>query len=342
MRSASLEGSFHGVLACTERLLILRSAEGLVVADTARLVELWRRPLSNVTPVALRGEDVVLGEGSELVLLHGQTGQELVRRRMRGPTYELVADLDRGVVLAGANDERLWLLVGVDFGADFGRELWRVRHAQSPPEPASLYGILGDVVLIRRPLGALRTDDGQPDEQGAQLARRLDYHGELGDGPRRHEACLGGWGVAVATDPSVSRTVYDHDALEVTSPDGQRRRVELPVLRAASAPQAALHRMNWSVSIAESLGYLVSTANPMLGAAPPGTDVLSVDWNVVNVICVDLARAAICLNVGFPVDLQGEFQTIEGIALDDAFLVAIATPGACTLVRLEGSPSVRQ
>lgn len=336
MRSASLDGSFRGVLASTERLLLLRSADALIVADPLGLVELWRRPLPEASPVALRGEDIVLGEGSDLVLLDGQTGRELVRKRMRGPIAELVADLDRAVILTGANEGRLWLLVGVDLGENFGRELWRVRHAQTPPEPTSLYGILGDVVIIRRPLGALRTDDGKPDAQGAEMVRRLDYHGGLGDRRARLEASFGGWGFAVASDPNVSQTMYDNGALEVISPDG-RRRVDLPVLRPASSPQAALLRMNWSVSVAESLGYLVSTANPMAGVTPPGTEVPRVDWDVVNVIGVDLVKASICLNVGLPVDLHGEFHTVDGIALDGALLVVVATPGECTLVRFEGS-----
>jgi hypothetical protein len=41
--------------------------------------------------------------------------------------------------------------------------------------------------------------------------------------------------------------------------------------------------------------------------------------------------------VSVPVDLHGEFNDLEGIALDGAFLVVVTTPKACTLMRIEGA-----
>lgn len=336
VRSASVDVPHQArVLAATERALYLMNDEALVAVDTVRLTELWRRPGSHFLPSAftLRGEDVLLGDGSDLLLLDGDTGAERARERQRGPVTELIADVDRAVALVGANGGRLWLLAGLDIGASFGRSLWKRIHAPSPPTPNTLRGILLGAALIR-PRTALNLETGSLDTKASDRARFLDHHGEPELRPR-FEAHFDGWRIGVAQDPLTSQTIYDPTALEITSPDGARRRVEVPPLRAPSRPAVRFVRGYASVSIAGGIGYVVSSPQAMIASS--GGEPAAEDRNVMNIQVVDLAAARISLDVGVPVDLHGEFHDIQGIALDGALLVVVTTPGGCTLIRLESS-----
>ncbi len=316
------------VLAATEEVLYIQNDEALVAVDTRRLVELWRRrrPLNRTGAFGLRGEDVVVSDDRDLVVLDGRTGTEITRSRQLGTITEIAAEGDRAVLQVAANDERLWLLVGVDFGRAFGRQLWK--QISQRPDEARTMGILEDYVLIGPVMhaSALHVEDGRA--ESGRFARRLTYHGDLGRMIRRLTVQFGSVRFAIAQTHETSQPADDFTGLEIFR-DSTRRRVDIPPLQTPSQVPGAFQRYGWSLSLAgDQLGYAVSV---------PFLDGGSGEGNFVNVLAVDLESARLRLNVGLPVDLHGEFHSVQGIALDGALLVVVTTPARCTLLRLEGS-----
>jgi hypothetical protein len=319
--------------AATEERLFLLDREGVVAVDTKRLVERWRRTCPGTSerydhgrreaPVALRGEELLLGEGSDLLLLDGATGGVLARAPQRGAVEELAAEHDRAVALVGANQGQLPLLVGLELATPFGREVWRRIHRRSTPGPA-LLGIHDGLVFARgAQLAGLRIADGREDAAGTERARRLDDHGLL-SGRSSDPAVRGGWSLGSVREP----TAAQERAVEVRCPAGGVTRIDLPPLRAPSRPDGASYRRALAgLAIADGAGYVVS-----LPYVPTGIGVVA---DLLNVVGIELASARVFLDADCAVDLHGEFHDVAAIALEEALLLVVTTPERSTLVRFE-------
>ncbi|MEZ0227005.1 MAG: hypothetical protein ACAI25_00145 [Planctomycetota bacterium] len=314
------------IVAATERVLYLVNDEALVAVDTVGLRELWRRRRIDHGPLALRGEDVVIAEGRELVLLDEATGSELARSRQLGRIHELFAEEDRSVACIGANDGRLWLLAGIDLGRSLGRARWKRIHPRDTT--GTVHGTLDGVAFVGS-MG-LRLEDGVADEHSQRFIQQLKDHGDYYRLRTRHAAESDGWRIQIALTRETAQPAVDFTALEVQSPGSELRRLELPPLRLPQGGATFVTRSKWSIALAAPLGYVV-TVPQLLGVGGGG------QANFLNVLTVDLETARIRSDFSVPVDLHGHYHSVEGIALDGALLVVVTTPESCRLFRLEGT-----